>query len=175
MNDSNQPDDLVSRVKMVHRAFPSGVTIVTTALEGQPFGLAVNAFASITLAPPMVLVCINETSSTYPRFFAGSSFGISILASDQLDVARRFAVSGGNKFAGLDWLPGPQGQPLINGAAAQLELDIVSMLPAGTHTIFIGRVVTAAASGKAPLVYHNAGFFDGGALTPATDRKGTSA
>jgi flavin reductase (DIM6/NTAB) family NADH-FMN oxidoreductase RutF len=157
---------LVENVKKVHRSFPSGVTIVTTSVEGKPYGLAVNAFSSVSLSPPMVLVCINETSSTYPRFFAGRRFGISILANDQTNVAARFAKSGGDKFAELAWEEGPHGQPLISDATAQLELDIVSMIPAGTHTIFVGRVITAATSGKAPLVYHNGGFFDGGRLSP---------
>jgi len=158
---------LVDEVKRVHRSFPSGVTIVTTSIDGQPFGLAVNAFSSVTLGPPMVLVCINETSSTYPKFFAGKGFGISILASDQLHVARRFARSGGDKFADIEWEHGASGQPLVSHAAAHLELDIASMLPAGTHTIFIGRVVTASASGKAPLIYHDGAFFDGARLAPA--------
>ena len=157
---------LIEDVKKVHRSFPSGVTIVTTAVEGKPYGLAVNAFSSVSLAPPMVLVCINETSSTYPKFFAGRRFGVSILANDQTHVAARFAKSGGDKFAELAWHAGPDGQPLIDDAAAQLELEIVSMLPAGTHTIIVGRVTAAAASGKAPLVYHNGAFFDGGRLAP---------
>lgn len=157
---------LVDNVKKVHRAFPSGVTIVTTSVDGKPYGLAVNAFSSVSLTPPMVLVCINETSSTYPKFFAGRQFGVSILANDQTGVAARFAKSGGDKFAELQWETGPHGQPLISDAAAHLELEIVSMIPAGTHTIFVGRVTNAAASGKAPLIYHNGAFFDGGRLTP---------
>lgn len=169
MENTDRDADLVNAVKRVHRSFPSGVTVVTTSIEGRPFGLAVNAFSSVTLGPPMVLVCINETSSTYPKFFTGNGFGISILANDQISVAKRFAASGGDKFADIAWENGPSGQPLVSGAAAHLELDIASMLPAGTHTIFVGRVVTAATSGKAPLIYHNASFFDGGALQPVVD------
>lgn len=160
--------DLIDRVKKVHRAFPTGVTIVTTMSEGRPFGLAVNAFSSVSLSPPMVLACINETSSTYPKFFGSRQFGVSILANDQEGVAMRFAKSGGDKFAELAWHEGPNGVPLISDAAANLELEIVNMLMAGTHTIFIGKVLSAETSGKPSLLYSGGGFFDGGKLTPTS-------
>lgn len=161
--------DVVGETKKVHRTFPTGVTIVTTLSEDKPYGLAVNAFSSVSLEPPMVLVCINETSSTYPRFFTGREFGINILASDQKGVATRFAKSGGDKFAGLDWYRGSHNVPLINGAASNMELEIVTMLMAGTHTIIIGRVLSAQTTGKASLVYSAGSFYDGGALVPAAD------
>ena len=171
MSESEQIDAaLLDRVKKVHRTFPTGVTIVTTVSEGQPFGLAVNAFSSVSLSPPMVLACINETSSSYPRFFGSRQFGISILANDQESVAMRFAKSGGDKFAGLDWHAGANGVPLIGGAASNLELEIVNMLMAGTHTIFIGKVLSAEISGKASLVYSSGGFFDGAQLVPTAGK-----
>ncbi len=167
MSSSDQSDaDLIDRVKKVHRAFPTGVTIVTTEADGQPFGLAVNAFSSVSLSPPMVLVCINETSSSYPRFFASRRFGVSILSHDQQDVAMRFSRSGGDKFAGLSWHVGENKVPLITDAAANLELEVVSMLMAGTHTIFIGKVLSAETSGKPSLLYSGGGFFDGAQLVP---------
>ncbi|MDF0600988.1 flavin reductase family protein [Psychromarinibacter sp. C21-152] len=165
----NDNGDLIAQVKKVHRAFPTGVTIVTT-MEGElPFGLAVNAFSSVSLSPPMVLACINETSSTYPRFFGSRKFGVSILANDQEGVAMQFAKSGGDKFAEIDWHRGVNGVPLISDAAANLELEVVSMLMAGTHTIFIGQVLSADASGKASLIYSGGGFYDGAKLSPTTE------
>lgn len=164
---TDQLDQLKADTKEAHRRFPTGVVIVTTTQEGQPYGLAVNAFSSVSLDPPMVLVCINSTSSTYPRFFTSRWFGISILASDQAGVAGRFAKSGGDKFAGLDWTPGPNGQPLISGASAHFELETITMLPAGSHTIIVGRILVADSVDKAPLIYSDGGFFDGGALVPA--------
>lgn len=155
---------LLDTVKQVHRSFPTGVTIVTTSVGGIPFGLAVNAFSSVSMAPAMVLVCINETASSYPRFFAGTRFGVSILANDQIGVAGRFAVSGGDKFTALEWHPTASGTPLITGASAALELEVVGRVPAGTHTIFIGKVITAEVSGKPPLVYVGSKFYDGAVL-----------
>lgn len=156
--------ELFDTVKQVHRSFPTGVTIVTTSVDGQPFGLAVNAFSSVSMAPPMVLVCINETASSYPRFFAGTRFGVSILANDQIDVAGRFAKSGGDKFSDLEWHPTDLGTPLITGASAAMELEVVARVPAGSHSIFIGRVLSAEVTGKPPLVYFGSKFYDGSAL-----------
>ena len=167
MTESKAAPELIGELKRVHRSYASGVTIVTTESEGVPFGLAVNAFSSVSFDPPTVLVCINVSSSTYPKFFTGSNFGISILSSAQSAVAARFATSGGNKFAGVRWKKGDFGAPLIEGAAAHLELKIASMLLAGTHTIIIGEVLGAAASGDAPLIYHNGGFYDGSRLFAA--------
>jgi flavin reductase (DIM6/NTAB) family NADH-FMN oxidoreductase RutF len=157
-------EELVGELKRVHRSYASGVTIVTTQVEGKPFGLAVNAFSSVSLDPATVLVCINVSSSTYPKFFAGGRFGISILASTQAKVAMRFATSGGDKFADIKWKLGEFGQPLVEEAAAHLELEIASMLLAGTHTVIVGKVLSAHASGLPPLLFHNGGFFDGGRL-----------
>ncbi|MFE3838796.1 flavin reductase family protein [Pseudogemmobacter sonorensis] len=160
--------DLADRVKQAHRAFPTGVTIVTGKAGEQPFGLAVNAFSSVSLSPPMVLVCINRASSSYPKFFQSQSFGVSILANDQQHVAMRFAKSGGDKFKGLAWHDGACGVPLITEAAAGFELEVVSMLMAGTHVIFIGKVLSAEVSGKAALLYSDGGFYDGAQLAPAS-------
>jgi flavin reductase (DIM6/NTAB) family NADH-FMN oxidoreductase RutF len=154
------------RVRAVHRSFPTGVTIVTTCVEGHPYGLAVNAFSSISLDPPLVLVCVAAKSSTYPRLFLGTHLGINILASDQAGIAERFARSGGDKFDELSWTSGGAGAPLIEGVSAHLELEIETRIPAHTHTIFIGRVINALSFGRAPLIYFDATFFDGAKLVP---------
>ncbi|MFZ3572610.1 flavin reductase [Streptomyces sp. BH097] len=147
-------------VKGVHRKFITGVTVVTTDDDGTPKGLAVNAFSSISLDPPMVLVCVQRSSSTHPALHRATHIGINILAADQLDVAKVFASKGTDKFAALDWAPGEHGAPLLAGSAAQLEVEIGERLEAGSHTVFTGRVVSAGHSELAPLVYSGGGFFD---------------
>ncbi|MFJ6742559.1 flavin reductase [Streptomyces sp. NPDC091279] len=147
-------------VRGVHRKFITGVTVVTTDDAGTPKGLAVNAFSSISLDPPTVLVCVQHSSSTHPALHRASHLGISILAADQLDVAKTFATKGGDKFAAISWTPGRFGAPLIDGACAQLEVEIGERLEAGTHTVFTGRVVSARHDDLAPLVYSGGGFFD---------------
>ena len=147
-------------VRGVHRKFITGVTVVTTDDDGTPRGLAVNAFSSISLDPPMVLVCVQRSSATHPALHRASHLGISILAADQLDVAKVFAAKGDDKFAAISWTPGAHGAPLIDGACARLEVEIGQRLEAGSHTVFTGRVVSARHDDLAPLVYSGGGFFD---------------
>lgn len=154
-------EELGVRVRNVHRKYPTGVTVVTAAVDGCPFGLAVNAFSSISLDPPLVLVCVNESSKSYPAVFEADHIGINILAFDQKSLAGTFARSGGDKFAELDWHASPNGTPILAGVAGHFELEVKYKIPAYTHTIFIGEVVEAGFSEKAPLVYQDGRFFDG--------------
>jgi flavin reductase (DIM6/NTAB) family NADH-FMN oxidoreductase RutF len=158
-------EDLVTRVKDVHRLYPTGVTIVTSEIEGEPFGLAVNAFSSLSLSPPSVLVCLGATTTSYPKFFLQDHMAINILAFDQGEVAAVFGTSDPRKFDQVDWHLGQHGAPLLSGVTATLELQVETRIPAYTHTIFIGRVLSASSSGRLPLVYMNRGFYDGSRLS----------
>jgi flavin reductase (DIM6/NTAB) family NADH-FMN oxidoreductase RutF len=153
-------------MKQVNRQFVTGVTVVTAMDGDKPRGLAVNAFASITLDPPTVMVAVQRTSSTHDCLFRAAHLAINILSVDQLDVVNRFAVKSDDKFAGLDWEAGPFGSPLIQRSGAQMEVEIRERLQASTHTVFICRVVHATVSDRRPMVYSAGGFFDAGALTP---------
>jgi len=144
----------------VHRKFPTGVTIVTTMEGAAPTGLAVNAFSSISLDPPLVLFCVGRTSQTHTRLFAGDAVGVNILARDQRPVAARFAVSGGDKFESVEWTLGENGAPLLAGVAARLEGVIETRIAAPTHTIFITRVTAAEAFDRQPLLYLGGAYFD---------------
>jgi flavin reductase (DIM6/NTAB) family NADH-FMN oxidoreductase RutF len=159
-------DELLTTVKDVHRHFPTGVTIVTTCIDGEPSGLAVNAFSSISIEPPVVLVCVAKTSATYDRLYGGDHIAVNVLASDQVEVARRFARSGGDKFSEVEWHPGVGGAPILGGVSGYLEIEIETRIPAYTHTIFIGRVVQAKAFDHPPLVYLGGEFFAGEQLSP---------
>ncbi|MGW8379758.1 flavin reductase family protein [Streptomyces sp. ODS28] len=158
------PED---QVKGVHRKFVTGVTIVTTMDGERPRGLAVNAFSSLSLSPPLVMVCVQRTSSTYEPLFRAEHMGISILAADQLPVASVFAGKSQDKFAGLRWSTAGNGSPLIDHSAAALEARIEERIQTATHTVFVGRVVEAASSDRPPLVYSAGGFYDGGRLEQA--------
>lgn len=157
-----QPDtDLMKRV---NRQFVTGVTVVTAMDGTTPRGLAVNAFASISLDPPTVMVCVQRTSSTHDCLFRAGHLAINILSTDQLDVVNRFATKSDDKFAELDWEPGPFGSPVIARSSAQMEVEIRERLQASTHTVFVCRVVHATVSDRAPMIYSAGGFFDGGAM-----------
>jgi steroid delta-isomerase-like uncharacterized protein len=155
-------------LRAVHRKFPTGVTIVTTMEGSVPTGLAVNAFSSVSLDPPLVLFCVGRSSLTHPRLFGGDAVGVNILAQDQRAIAQRFAVSGGDKFDGVGWAPGENGAPLLDRCAARLEGIIETRIAAPTHTIFLTRVTRAEAFVRPPLIFLGAAYFDSGDLVPAS-------
>lgn len=162
--DIAQPD--LEVMKQVNRQFISGVTVVTALDEQTPRGLAVNAFSSISLDPPTVMVAVQRTSSTHDCLYRAKHLAINILSTDQLDVVSVFATKAPDKFADLDWVRGPFGSPLINRSGAQMEVEIRERLQASTHTVFICRVVHATVSDRPAMVYSAGKFFDGGALSP---------
>ncbi|MBL0705935.1 flavin reductase [Sinomonas cellulolyticus] len=152
-------------MKGFNRQFITGVTVVTTIDEtGTPRGLAANSFASISLDPPLVLVCVQKTSSTYSALFGSSHLGINVLSNTQLGTVRTFASKASDKFADLEWHAGPNGSPLIDGSGASLEAEIKERFQAKTHTIFVGRVRHAEVADAEPMVYKAGHFFDGAKL-----------
>jgi flavin reductase (DIM6/NTAB) family NADH-FMN oxidoreductase RutF len=156
--------ELQQQIREAHRAFPTGVTIVTTQVDGRPVGLAVNAFSSVSMDPPMVLVCVNSSSQSHSFLRDSRHLGISILSRDQGAVAMNFAKSGGDKFDQVEWHLGSLGVPLIDGAAAGFEVELYQQVVAGTHTVFLCRVVGVETSSRPPLVYSAGGFYDGARL-----------
>jgi len=155
-------DDL----KEFNRKFATGVTVVTaTDFAGQPRGLAVNAYMSLSLDPPLVVVCVQKTSSTYPSLFQSSHLGINIIANTQRAVVDKFASKVDDKFANLDWHRGPAGSPLIRGSAASIEAEIKERFRAKTHVVIVARVSHLEVSGVDPMIYKAGKFYDGASLT----------
>lgn len=153
-------------LKAFNKQFISGVTVVTTKDEdGKPRGLAVSAYSSVSLDPPLVLVCVQKSSSTYPSLFRSTNLGINILSSEQQDVLATFASKSADKFADITWHEAPEGSPLIDGSSASIEVEIKERFQALTHTIFIGRVHHATTTDDAPILYKAGKFFDGRGLS----------
>lgn len=134
--------------------FASGVTVVTTLdADGRPHGLTVSAFCSLSLEPPLVLICIEKGIRSHQALSSASRFVVNILSSEQLDVSSRFASPLEDRFDGVEWRGGIEGQPVIEGALASLECTIHSNFEGGDHTIFVGRVESISVSDRAPLLY----------------------
>ena len=158
------------------RCFAAGVTVVTTRdQEGRPSGLTASAFTSVSLDPPLVLVCVDHAATAHPAFRAHGWFAVNVLRREQETLSRRFAESGGDKFHGVPCHEGETGLPLLDGALATLECRVVDTHEAGDHTIFIGRVEAATTGGGRPLVYFHGSYHgltaDGS--TPHGDRAAT--
>lgn len=148
-----------ARFKQAMAQFVSGVTVVTTELEGELYGMTVASFASLSLDPPLVLVCAGRNMQTHNAIAAARRFGVSILGNDQQDLSGRFASKLDDKFAGVDYRTGSNGVPLLNGAICTIECTLFNQLDGGDHSIFVGRVEDVQTSGEgAPLVYFRSGY-----------------
>jgi len=134
--------------------FASGVTVVTTrGADGGPLGLTVSAFCSVSLNPPLVLVCIDKMSSSYSGFWESRAFVVNILAEDQEALSRRFASKELKKFDGVPYQEGIEGIPVLEGALAHLECRLVHAYEGGDHTIFVGEVERTRVREARPLLY----------------------
>lgn len=148
----------VDVMKAVNRQFVTGVTVVTTMDGDVPRGLAVNAFMSLSLDPPTVLFAVQHTSGTHPALFARDHVAINILSTANMEAVQSFAGKSADKFAGVDWHAGPFGSPMLDRAAAQLEVSVRERIQASTHTLFVARVLHARSFDEVPLVYTNGQF-----------------
>lgn len=145
--DPTRPDP--AELRQVLGCFVTGVTVVTT-LEpgGAPRGFTANSFTSVSLDPPLVLVCVGRKATSHDVFTAGGGFAVNILSHGQQEVSARFASRGADKFAGLAWRPGQGGGALLEGSLAWLDCRLERVIPAGDHSILLGEVLDL---GRAPL------------------------
>lgn len=144
-------DDATFKLAMSH--FASGVTVVTTEYQGKPFGMTVASFASLSLHPPLVLICIEKSVKTHDAIAAAGKFGVSILGSDQAEISTRFASRREDKFEGINVQRGPDGMPLIAGALTNIECRLYQQFPGGDHSIFVGEITDVQTREGQPLIY----------------------
>ena len=143
-----------TQLRKVMGFFATGVTIITTRDQsGKPYGLTANAVTSLSLTPPLVLICVDRKAETYPHFFDSKIFVLNILSQDQETLSRRFATTGGDKFAGVSWHPGSLGTPVLDDTLGHIECRIIETLEGGDHVIHIGEVQEAEARAGRPLIF----------------------
>jgi flavin reductase len=143
------------------RRFATGVSIVTTADDDRIHGFTVNAFASVSVSPPTVLICVNRGATAHPLIARSQRFCVNILALEQRALAERFA--GGeprSRFEGVGYRIGPSGSPILEGTLAHVDCVLTEELTASTHTIFLGRVLDAGWREGVPLGYFDRQYRD---------------
>ncbi|MFE9429032.1 flavin reductase family protein [Kitasatospora sp. NPDC006697] len=150
--------DLLRRTLRRH---PAGVTVITVP---GPAGFTATSFTSVSLEPALVSFYLATGASSAPAVRRADAFTVHLLQREQEDLARRFATSGVDRFAGTAWHTGPHGTPLLAGAAAWLTARPVLLQEVGDHLLVVGEVLAAGAGGGAPLVHHDGGF---GGFDPA--------
>lgn len=139
--------------------FASGVTVVTMKdADSRAQGITVSAFTSLSLEPPLVLVCIDKRASLHNHLVEGAHFAVNILAEDQELISRRFASRDEDRFSGTGYREGITGAPLLEGALGHIECRVVHVYPGGDHSVIVGEVETANVTDGKPLVYFRGGY-----------------
>jgi flavin reductase (DIM6/NTAB) family NADH-FMN oxidoreductase RutF len=139
--------------------FATGVTVVATKhVGGGVCGLTVNAFTSVSLSPPMVLVCIDRASNTYACIKANGTFTASFLGSGQHDVSVRFAQRAEDKFREVPHRLATNGAPVVDGSVGHVECVVVAEYPGGDHQILLARVAAGETGDGFPLVFFRGGY-----------------
>ena len=139
--------------------FASGITVTTVRdAAGVPHGMTASSFTSVSLTPPLVLVCVDHRASILEHFRIGQHFGINILNAGQRHLSEKFAGKGFDRFAGVAWRPGHTGVPLLEDVLATIECARVNIVTAGDHDIMIGEVLHADCHEGDPLVFYGSQY-----------------
>lgn len=146
-------------LRQAYGHFPSGVAAVCALIDGKPVGMAVSSFTSVSLAPPLVSICADNGSTTWPRLRAASHIGVTILGAGHESACRQLAAKQGDRFAGITVHTTGNGAVFLEGAAAWLDCELDSEVPAGDHHIALLRVrAFQTEADNAPLVFHRSAF-----------------
>jgi len=139
--------------------FTTGVTIVSGIEDGRPVGFTCQTFVSLSIDPPFISVAPARTSTSWPRIARAGKFCVNVLGDHQEDQCRGFAVSGGNKFEGVNWHPAPvSGAPVIEGSLAWVDCDVELVHDAGDHELIIGKVLDLGTADGTPLLFFRSKF-----------------
>lgn len=163
MNSSKENKELVPLVeqdqfKHVIGHFASGVSIITVRNNGVDFGITASAVSSVSVEPPMLLVCVNKSTGTCHAISAAESFTVNIMNEAQKDLALQFARANTEKFKNVDYSYGELGNPVLDHTLAHLECRVVEEVTGGTHSVFLAEVQNAHAASSNPLVYYRGKF-----------------
>lgn len=142
-------------------SFPSGIAVIATrGSDGTCHGITMNAVTSLSLDPPLYLICLGEQSITLALILESRRFSINLLAAHQAEISRTFASKCLDKFAGTPYRLGRLDCPVIEGAVAACECQVADVLPGGDHKIIVGRVHATHVFGGSPLLYHKGRYLD---------------
>lgn len=146
-------------LRRAYGTFPSGVIAVCGLRDGGPVGIAASSFVPVSMAPPLVSVCVQHTSTTWPRLAECPRLGLSVLGSSQRGVCRQIAAKTGDRFADVAFAATGEGAVLLHGAAAWLDCSIHDTVTAGDHDLILLRVEALRIHEDVrPLVFHRSGF-----------------
>jgi flavin reductase (DIM6/NTAB) family NADH-FMN oxidoreductase RutF len=155
----SQPAIDAARFRELLGRFATGVTILTVRdPSGQPAGMTASSLASVSLQPPLLSVCVEHTADLHDRIVAAPEFVVNVLESRQEELSRRFADEHDDRFDGVGYHFGLDGQVLLDGALAHIECERYAVYPGGDHTIVVGRVIGGDTGEGHPLLYYRGGY-----------------
>lgn len=137
--------------------YASGITVISSRIDGEPVGFTCQSFYSVSIAPPLVSFSVMSSSYSYPKISRAGRFAVNILSNKQVWISNQFARRGEDKWHGVEWMESTLGNPLIAGCLHWLDCEIHSEHAAGDHLIVIGEVKALslkAAAAKQPLLYY---------------------
>lgn len=139
--------------------FATGVTVVTArTADGRPIGMTASSVASVSLDPPLLLVCVDRRHEMHAALEAGTHFALNVLAADQEWLSRRFAEDLEDRFDGVGYRENKHGVPLLDGTVAAIECRKHAAVPGGDHTVFFGLVTGGSVTDRRPLLYYRGGY-----------------
>lgn len=148
-----------SNLRKVLGSFATGITVITTHLNGRNFGFTANSFTSVSLSPPIILFCIGKTRASYDAFQAADSFTVNILSSSQRELSDRFARSGDEKWDGVEFAEDKAGNPVLLDAVASISCRKRSMIDEADHTVMFGEVLDfSQCPERLPLLYYRSNY-----------------
>ena len=143
------------QIRKAFGCFATGVAVATTrSSSGEPIGITISSFNSVSLEPPLVLWSLGNDSVSYDAFANAEHFAVNILARDQEELSARFAAKGQDKWSGLAWAEGAHGSPILPEFSACFECSTEHRYPGGDHLILVGRVLRFEDRGLAPLIFY---------------------
>lgn len=146
-------------LRRAYGCFPSGVTAICAMAGTEPVGMAASSFTTVSMEPPLVSVCIQQASTTWPRLRERQRLGVSVLAQDHDDVCRTLSAKEGDRFAGVQWRADRRGAVFIGGAPLWLDCSLHTEVEAGDHLIALLEIERLRADPEAaPLVFHASRF-----------------
>ncbi len=154
------PDECNARdFRVACSRFPTGVTVTTLmGTDGQPHGVTLNSFTSVSLTPPLVLVCIDHRSPIICHLRRDGPFAINILGAHQQELSIQFSRQWEERFTGVPWHPGATGAPILFDVPAVFECTLTEMITAGDHEMVLGRVLHVLSTERVPLAYLNSRY-----------------
>jgi len=156
------------RFRQVLGHFATGITVITAIDGGEPVGFACQAFAALSLEPPLVLFCPAQTSSTWPRIRRAGVFCANVLTAEQGDLATLFGRSNPDRFSKVDWVPDASGSPIIDGVLTWVSCQILDVHTIGDHYVVIGQVRELGEIGQdRPLLFYRGRY--GTSAIPAAE------